>query len=122
MRDSALISVDGKPAKAFRIGALVDGQNVLQSVHARGASLGPRGGPTAIALNIPPPVAAATGQLPNAGMPQQLQPQMRPLPGVLPTGGLPPQLPQGVPVPQMHPLNAPPPNQVPPPADGGLLK
>ena len=40
----ALIAVDGKPAKAYRVGSVVDGQTVLQSVRARGAALGPRGG------------------------------------------------------------------------------
>jgi general secretion pathway protein C len=62
----ALIAVDGKPAKAFRVGAAVDGQNVLQAVSARSATLGPRGGAALIALNIAPPQAAAVGVLPPA--------------------------------------------------------
>jgi general secretion pathway protein C len=62
----ALIAVDGKPAKAFRVGAVVDGQTVLQSVGARGAQLGPRGGVTLVALNLVAPAAAATGVLPGA--------------------------------------------------------
>ena len=36
----ALIAVDGKPAKPFRVGATVDGSLVLQSVGARKATLG----------------------------------------------------------------------------------
>jgi general secretion pathway protein C len=36
----ALISVDGKPAKPFRVGATVDGRLVLQSVGVRKAALG----------------------------------------------------------------------------------
>ena len=42
----ALIAVDGKPPRAYRVGAVVDGPNVLQAVNARGATLGParRGG------------------------------------------------------------------------------
>ena len=63
----ALIAVDGKPAKAFRVGALVDGDNALQAVRARGADLGPMGGKVVVALNIPPPAAPATGTLPGAG-------------------------------------------------------
>lgn len=63
----ALISVDGKPPKAFKQGAVVDGQNVLQTVSLRGAALGPRGGPTVVALNIPPPQPPAQGQLPALG-------------------------------------------------------
>jgi general secretion pathway protein C len=61
----ALIAVDGKPARAYRVGTLVDGQNVLQSVGARSATLGPRGGESVIALNIDAPPAAATATLAN---------------------------------------------------------
>lgn len=59
----ALIAVDGKPAKAYRVGSVVDGQTTLQSVRARGAALGPRGGAAQVALEIAPPAAAATGSL-----------------------------------------------------------
>jgi general secretion pathway protein C len=62
----ALIAVDGKPAKAYRVGAAVDGDQVLKSVSARGATLGPRGGTAAITLDIAPPAPAATGTLPKA--------------------------------------------------------
>jgi general secretion pathway protein C len=62
----AVIAVDGKPARAFRVGAVVDGQTVLQSVGARGAQLGPRGGAVLVALNLTAPAAAATGTLPSA--------------------------------------------------------
>lgn len=62
----ALIAVDGKPARAYRVGAVVFDDNVLQAVRARGADLGPAGGKVAVALNIPPPAAAATGTLPDA--------------------------------------------------------
>jgi general secretion pathway protein C len=65
----ALIAVDGKPPRAFRVGALVDGENALQAVRARGADLGPMGGKVAVALNIPPPAMAATGTLPDARSP-----------------------------------------------------
>lgn len=61
----ALIAVDGKPAKAYRVGAVVDSDTVLQSVRTRGASLGPRGGPTLVSLEITPPLPAATGTLPG---------------------------------------------------------
>ena len=59
----ALIAVDGKPARAYRVGSVVDGQTVLQSVRPRGAALGPRGGAVQMSLDIAPPVAAATGSL-----------------------------------------------------------
>ena len=64
----ALIAVDGRAARAYRVGAVVDGDNVLQSVRARGASLGPRGGEAVLALEIPLPVPAATGTLPGAAV------------------------------------------------------
>ncbi len=57
----ALIAVDGKPAKAYRVGAVVEGQQVLQTVGARSATLGLRGGPALVSLNIPPPAEAARG-------------------------------------------------------------
>lgn len=59
----ALIAVDGRPPRAYRVGAVVEGSTVLKSVAARGATLGPRDGPAAINLNLPPPAPAATGVL-----------------------------------------------------------
>lgn len=61
----ALIAVDGKPPKAYRVGAVVDGTTVLQSVAARGATLGPRDGAAVVALNLAPPAPPATGVLPG---------------------------------------------------------
>ena len=83
----ALIAVDGKPARAYRVGAVVDGENILQTVAARGATLGPRGGAALVALNLAPPAPAATGVLPVAGAPPQPQPQ--PLPGAPGAPGVP---------------------------------
>jgi general secretion pathway protein C len=94
----ALIAVDGRPPKAFRIGAVVDGPNVLQSVNARGATLGPRGGAALVALNIPPPAPAATGMLPPAGAPLG-QPQPQAVPQSFGPNGVPPRVPPQVPMP-----------------------
>ncbi len=122
----ALIAVDGKPAKAFRVGAVVDGQNILQTVAARGATLGPRGGAALVALDLPPPAPAATGQLPSpmpmppsggavpgfvlpqaAGPVRPLRPGMAP-PVVLPNARRPGQAgPDNSPPPQLAPGNAP---------------
>jgi general secretion pathway protein C len=96
----ALIAVDGKPARAFRVGATVTGDTVLQAVRQRGATLGPRGGPGAVALELAPLPAPATGQLPSIGgdgapaMPSQPLPAgMRPMrpgmPGAMPQEGNP---------------------------------
>jgi general secretion pathway protein C len=59
----ALIAMDGKPAKAYRVGTEVDGDLVLQAVHARGASLGPRGQAAVVDLTlpVPPPPGASPG-------------------------------------------------------------
>jgi general secretion pathway protein C len=58
----ALIAVDDKPAKAFRVGATVDGALVLQKVHARGADLGARDAAQAsVSLTVQPLPPAATG-------------------------------------------------------------
>lgn len=84
----ALIAVDGKPARAYRVGAAVDGETVLQSVRARGASLGPRGGVVQVSLEIPPPPPAATGVLPSAGAPAPPAPPAGP--AVVPAPALPP--------------------------------
>lgn len=50
----ALISVDGKPAKPYTVGAAVDGRLVLQSVSARKATLGTdREAPAQVVLELP---------------------------------------------------------------------
>jgi general secretion pathway protein C len=93
----ALIAVDGKPPRAYRVGAVVDGAHVLQGVEARGATLGPRDGAPAVALRLPPPAAAATGVLPPAMPRSGVVPPPRP-PGVATLPALPgrsgPNLPQ----------------------------
>jgi general secretion pathway protein C len=62
----ALISVDGKPARAYQFNQPVLDDWVLQSVGPRSAQLGPRGGPAALQLELPPLPAAQTGSLPAA--------------------------------------------------------
>lgn len=61
----ALIAADEQPAKAFRVGSVVDGSLVLLAVSPRGASLGPRGGPPSVVLELPEMPAPATGQPPG---------------------------------------------------------
>ncbi|MEY2690080.1 MAG: ral secretion pathway protein, partial [Pseudomonadota bacterium] len=62
----ALLSTDGKPARAYRVGAAVDGDWVLQAVSQRGAQLGPQGAPVALQLELPALPPAATGSLRGA--------------------------------------------------------
>ena len=51
---AALIAVDGRPPKPFRVGSAVDQELVLQSVDSRRASLGASaGGPALLTLEMP---------------------------------------------------------------------
>ncbi|MDM0114490.1 hypothetical protein QTI66_20225 [Variovorax sp. J22R133] len=60
-RGAALIAVDGKPPRPFRVGQVIGDGYVLQSVNKRAAALGTRvGAPTSLTLQLPKP-AAATG-------------------------------------------------------------
>lgn len=63
----ALIAVDAKPARAYPVGARVDGELVLQAVSLRTASIGPSQGSPAVTLEVPALPAPATGTLPSAG-------------------------------------------------------
>ena len=66
-RGFAVIAVDGKPPRAFAVGARVDGDLVLQSVSWRAVSIGPSQGVPTMTLELPPLLAAATGTLPGTG-------------------------------------------------------
>lgn len=101
----ALIAVDGKPPRPYRVGARLDRGLVLQSVATRSAAIGPVEGATAVRLDLPPPQAATTGSLP-------------PLPSNDDPGVLPRQpsaaTPQAAPVQPQVPPPAPPQAQQPP--------
>lgn len=60
----ALLSVDGQPARAVRVGQTVDGNLVLQRVDASGAQIGQADGPAALTLALPTLPPPATGSLP----------------------------------------------------------
>lgn len=62
----ALIAVDGKPARPYRVGAALDDGLVLLALNRRSASIGPMGGAASIVLELPPPAPPATGTLPVA--------------------------------------------------------
>lgn len=75
----ALISVDGRPAKAYRVGASVDAALVLQRVHARGAELGTRAaGAASVSLQVAPLPPAATGVPTPATAPAAATPVFQP--------------------------------------------
>jgi general secretion pathway protein C len=86
-RGFALIAVDGKMPRAFRVGAPVDAELVLQSVSLRSATIGPPKGSPAVVLELPVLPPPATGSLPsidagaaNPGMPPAPPPVVRPVP------------------------------------------
>jgi general secretion pathway protein C len=102
----ALIAVDGKPARGYVVGAAVDGDLLLQSVHARGAKLGARDAAPQVTLELPPLIPAATGILPAA-------PPLGAAAGLpAPFAGATPQLPVGASsadLQQSEPIPVPPP-------------
>jgi len=75
----ALIAVDGKPARGFKVGTVIDGELVLQSVHPRGAALGAKGAAPAVALELP----AVAGALATP----RATPPPSPMPGLTVPGG-----------------------------------
>ncbi len=60
----ALLVLDGKPARAYRLGQVVDGELVVQTISQRQVQIGAQGGPAAVSLDMPLMPAAATGSLP----------------------------------------------------------
>ena len=68
----ALIAVDGKPAKAYSVGARLDGEMVLQSVSLRTASIGRAQEASFMTLELPPLPPPSTGTLPLIGSPVPL--------------------------------------------------
>ncbi|MEO6895761.1 MAG: hypothetical protein ABI218_03875 [Caldimonas sp.] len=85
----ALIAVDGKPPKAFTVGASLDSGLVVQSVGLRTASIGPAQGERSMLLELPALVPPSTGVLPPSGFGA---------PPMSMGGGIPPQ--PGIPVPE----------------------
>ena len=107
----AVVTIDGQPARTWRVGSVLDGNTTLLAVSKRGAEFGPSGGPTAFSLQLPEPAAAETGTLqPAVSQPDSAQSQRVPQPANAPQFA--PQVPgQAVPlngVPGrggMHPQN-----------------
>ena len=119
----ALIAVDGKPARAYAVGAQLDGNTVLQSISRRSASLGPEQGATSVVLELPTPPLPTTGTLPMAvagGEPAQVPAPtpVQPSPAAPPIPApLPPTLPPAMPTP-VQPQAAPQANPGAEPAQG----
>lgn len=104
----ALIAIDGKMPRAFRVGTPVDGELVLQSVSLRTAAIGPSRGTPAVVLELPLPVPAATGTLPSVSVQPGVAPPTVPaftLPGAV---RLPPMTRSLPPAPPAEPVFPPP--------------
>ena len=110
----ALIAVDGKPARSYAVGAAVDGELLLQSVHARGARLGMSGAQAQVTLELPALPAPATGSLPPAVAPGSELPA--PPAAAVP---VPVVAPPSLPAPSEPQPLEPPPIMVPPPPQAG---
>jgi len=102
----ALLSIEGRPARPYRVGAHVDGELMLRGVGPRSATLGPAGGENAFTLELPLRPAPARGSRPAVspdGQAQAPQPvaappsendepveQPQPAPQAVPPPGRPP--------------------------------
>jgi len=74
----ALISIDGKPARAFVAGARIEDQLVLKDVSLRSASIGAESGGSSFVLEIPALPPPATGSLPRMAVDPVAPPPMPP--------------------------------------------
>jgi general secretion pathway protein C len=119
----ALIAVDGKPARPYRVGAAIEGEFVLRSVAARSVTIGLATSTSAapIVLELPPLPAPATGTLPTVSFTSTTVPTVAPAPAFQPP---PPMMPPPSPMPaQVAPPGAamvpPDPSTLPPPLGNG---
>jgi len=60
----ALVSIDGKPPRAIRVGGVIEGDLLLQSLTQRGAAIGQANAPASVTLDLPLLPGPATGALP----------------------------------------------------------
>lgn len=123
----ALLAIDDKPPRAFRVGSSVDGDWVLQNVSTRAVTIVSPGAAAPIRLELPPLPPPATGQLPPpAGLspaPRPASPMPPPPPAAAPVvqvGEQPLAIQPGAPQPMANP-GAPPPTVYVPPGAGNAL-
>ena len=96
----ALLSLDGKPARAVKIGQTIDGDMVLLALNQRQAEIGPMGGPTLARIDLPRLSPAATSTLPPpSGATLTPPPSAVPPPPAMPPAATPPDNPEPPPGP-----------------------
>lgn len=84
-----LISIDGKPAQAFRVGAMLSSDRVLQAILSRSVLIGPPGGTAWISLELAEPGQVANADL-GSGRLDSGPAEMQPTPSQQPLFGHPP--------------------------------
>lgn len=82
----ALVSIDGKPAQAFKVGAMLSSDRVLQAILSRSVLIGPPSGAAWISLELAEPGPAAnanlgSGRLDSGPAAMQPRPSQQPLIG-----------------------------------------
>ncbi|WP_390346488.1 hypothetical protein ACFJIS_03835 [Variovorax boronicumulans] len=113
---AALISIDGKPPRPFRVGSKVGESYVLQSVGVRAATLGAqRDGPAAFTLQLPVRAPLSMGlPTPPGGLPSVSSAvPAGPLPATMPTMVMPPPQQQQLPATAGAAMEPPPQAQTP---------
>ncbi len=100
----ALISVDGKTARAIAIGERVDGNMVLRSITHRRVELSAGDGAPVVTLELPPLAEAARGTLPPAVGEGGTAPTPTPTIPVIPAPSMATQQPGALRAPGMPPL------------------
>ncbi|MEJ8838998.1 type II secretion system protein N [Ramlibacter sp. AN1133] len=100
---AAVIAVDGKPARSYRVGSTIDEGLVLQSVHGRQAVIAARDGRPVLTLELPQPRIETS----NRPVPMGVAPgAVAPAPG-FPVRPAPPAVPQNAPQPVGEAAQAP---------------
>jgi general secretion pathway protein C len=104
----AVIAMEGKPPKSYRVGAVIDGDRQILAVRKGAVDIGPQGGPVAFTLTLPglPPPATGTPSAAGGAVPTMA-------PGAMPVGmppsEAPPPPPPEAPQPQIQQPAVPPP-------------
>ncbi|MFM9922154.1 hypothetical protein VLK31_04125 [Variovorax sp. H27-G14] len=87
---AALIAIDGKPPRPFRVGSKVGESYVLQSVGLRSATLGAQAdGPAAFTLQLPVRAPISVTSVPGASPPPVPMSMTAPSPGEVPPAMMP---------------------------------
>ncbi|MBH9552415.1 hypothetical protein [Inhella gelatinilytica] len=84
----AVLSLDGQPPRAIRVGQRLDAEWQLMKVEPHGVQLG-RGGVAQVQLRLEPPAAAVPGSLPPAPALSPVMPEAAPAVGIPPSPAAP---------------------------------